>query len=62
MAARAALKSECPPGKYCLMIEALRGTFGLTQASLRAALQVILTGTQPIQQQLQISHLHMTLP
>ena len=60
--ARAALKSRFSPGKCCLIVEALRVRFGLTQAALRAALQVILTGSQPIQQQLQISHLHMTLP
>ena len=61
--ARAALKNGMSPGKCCLMIEALRSKFGLTQAVLRAALQVILTGAQPIQQQLQISHLHsMNLP
>ena len=43
------------------MIEMLRGWLGLTQAALCAALQMVLTGTQPIQQQLQISHLHMTV-
>ena len=31
---------------------------GLKRATLRAALQMVLTGTQPIQQQLQISDLH----
>ena len=46
--ARAALKRRYPPGKCCLMIEVLRGRFCLTQAALRAALQVILAGTQPI--------------